>query len=187
MLLNVLRSGLLLLLLSLCLRVNVLIHFVFFLIRVDLLRVINIDSEVEGCVLDFSSLDFCCLSYGFWNLSRSSNVSFHWLTHGIVCSRHSLCLIFTIKIITDFERFSTLFGVAIFFTIHFFVSNLNYRLKSVSLAVLYLPRGFGVLGFWGFGDRAGVGVGVGVINKLIPLLATGRGGLAASKVTFHRL
>jgi hypothetical protein len=56
LLLHFLLTRLLLLLLRLRLHVDVHVDLIFFLIRVDLFGVIDIDSEVEGLVLHFVSL-----------------------------------------------------------------------------------------------------------------------------------
>ena len=48
-----------LLLLSVLTSSNVNVHLVFFLVRIDLFRIIDIDSQIEGLVLHFITLNIC--------------------------------------------------------------------------------------------------------------------------------
>ena len=64
LLLHLLLASLLLLLLSLRLNVDVDVNFVFFLIRVDLLGVIDIDCKIERLVFNFVTFHICRLLIG---------------------------------------------------------------------------------------------------------------------------
>ena len=129
--------GRLILLLVLCLRCNVHIdvHFIFFFVRVDLFRVIDIDREVKWLVFYFGTGNIS--TFGGCrarSLGRGRNIRLHRLAHGIIrAGRHAVGFLFTVEFVTNFESFASLLWeavIAVTVTIHF-LSNLNYTLSSV--------------------------------------------------------
>ena len=127
--------GRLTLLLVLCLSCNVHIdvHFVFFFVRVDLFRVIDIDREVKWLVFHFGTGNISAFGgRTARSLGRGRDVRLHRLAHGVIRSCwHVVSLLFTIEFVTDFEGFASLLWEAVIvFTIHF-LSNLNYTLICV--------------------------------------------------------
>ena len=120
--------GACLLLLGLLLHTDINVDFVFFLIRIDLLRIVHIDGQVERLVLYFIALDvgsFRGCSTVRLRRRCSNLVILHWLAHGIArCSGHVIGFFTVIEVIVaNLQRIPALLREV--FVLHF-LSNLNY-------------------------------------------------------------
>ena len=110
------------------------VHFVLFLVAVNLLAIVHIDSQVEWLIFHLVALDIGSfrLGTGPRGLRRCRYVCLHRLTHFIVSSCwHRVSFFLTIELISKLDGFSALLGKIVLFTIHFlfvqkfFFSNLN--------------------------------------------------------------
>ena len=108
--------------LCLCLVVvHVDINLIFFLLRVNLLAIVNINCKIKRLVVHLRAFNigWFGLGAGAGGLCRRGNVLLHWLAHGIAGSRwHFISLLLAIEIVAELQCFAALLGELVFVTIH---------------------------------------------------------------------